>query len=163
MKTTIHVGIIGILLSLSAVIQAAEVNIAVIDTDRILRESAPALKAGKKLEREFEPRNKELIKLSDQIRLLNKRLEGKLSESVRRDHERELIRLNQEFQRMQLAFNEDMARRRNEEVSKLNTTVTATINALAEKEKIDLVLQEAVYRSKRIDITDEALKYLADK
>lgn len=158
-----HVSLIGILLSLSVVTQAAEINIAVIDTDRILRESAPALRAGKKLEREFEPRNKELIKLSDQIRLLNKKLEGKLSESIRRGHERELIRLNQEFQRMQVAFNEDMARRRNEEVSKLNTTVTATINALAEKEKIDLVLQEAVYRSKRIDITDEALKYLADK
>ena len=37
------------------------------------------------------------------------------------------------------------------------------IQQIAEAEKYDLILQEAVYRSPRIDITDKVLKALADK
>lgn len=164
MKTFPRLCIIGFFLAMSAWVEAREVKIAVVDTERILRESAPAIRAGKKLEREFEPRRKELVKFSTQIRDLQQKLENdKLPEATRRATERELLRLNQDFQRMQMEFNEDMTTRRNEEISTLNATVTKAIEQLAEKEQIDLVLQEAVYRSKRIDITDQALQYLADK
>lgn len=37
------------------------------------------------------------------------------------------------------------------------------IQSIAEAEKYDLILQEAVYKSARIDITDKVLKALADK
>ena len=36
------------------------------------------------------------------------------------------------------------------------------IKQIAEAEKYDLILQEAVYRSPRIDITDKVIKALAD-
>ena len=154
---------LGMLIAMMACVQAADINIAVIDTDRILRESAPAVRAGKKLEREFAPRKEVLVKLSAQIHRLQQIEKGKPNEATQRSNEREFLRLNQDFQRMQLEFNEDMNTRRNEELSMLNATVTKAIQELAEKEHIDLVLQEAVYRSKRIDITDKALQYLSDK
>jgi outer membrane protein len=156
--------VLGVFISLTSCVYATDIKIAVVNTDRILRESAPAVRAGKKLESEFAPRKKELVRLSSQLRNLQQQLEkGKLDEAARRTTERELLRLNQDFQRIQLEFNEDMTTRSNEELSTLNATVTKAIQQLAEEENIDLVLQEAVYRSKRIDITDKALKYLSDK
>ena len=41
--------------------------------------------------------------------------------------------------------------------------VCKAIQQIAEAEKFDLILQEAVYISARIDITDRVLKALADK
>jgi outer membrane protein len=154
------------LLSLFFVLQsqAAHLKVAFVNTERILRESAPAIRAGKKLENEFEPRKKELIKRSTQLQQLQSQLKkDKASEQARRTQEREMLRLEQELKRMQLEFNEDTATRRNEELSKLNSTVTKAIEQLVEKEKIDLVLQEAVYHSERIDVTDHILRYLLDK
>ena len=156
--------ILGIFMALTSCVYATDLKIAVVNTDRILRESAPAVRAGEKLEAEFAPRKEELVKLSSQLRSLQQQLEkGKLNEVARRAKERELLRLNQNFQFMQLKFNEDMKTRSNEELSTLNATVTKAIQQLAEEESIDLVLQEAVYRSERIDITDKTLKYLSDK
>lgn len=158
------VKILGIFMALTSCVYATDLKIAVVNTDRILRESAPAVRAGEKLEAEFAPRKEELVKLSSQLRSLQQQLEkGKLNEVARRAKERELLRLNQNFQFMQLKFNEDMKTRSNEELSTLNATVTKAIQQLAEEESIDLVLQEAVYRSERIDITDKTLKYLSDK
>jgi outer membrane protein len=37
------------------------------------------------------------------------------------------------------------------------------IQKIAETEKFDLILQEAVYISPRLDITDKVIKALADK
>jgi outer membrane protein len=156
--------LIGIFISLMSYAYATDFKIAVVNTDRILRESAPAVRAGKKLESEFAPRKEKLIKLSSQLRHLQQQLEkGKLDEAARSKTEQALLQLEQDFQRIQLEFNKDMTTRSNEELSTLNTIVTKAIQQLAEKENIDLVLQEAVYRSKRIDITDQALKYLSDK
>jgi outer membrane protein len=156
--------LIGIFISMMSYAYATDFKIAVVNTDRILRESAPAVRAGKKLESEFAPRKEKLIKLSSQLRHLQQQLEkGKLDEAARSKTEQALLQLEQDFQRIQLEFNKDMTTRSNEELSTLNTIVTKAIQQLAEKENIDLVLQEAVYRSKRIDITDQALKYLSDK
>lgn len=161
MKTIRSLIFITFLGGCNALLSAADFPIAVVDTERILRESAPALRAGKRLESEFEPRKKVLVRLSDQLKKMEDN--NKLPESKLRQQEREFIRINQDLQRLQLEFNEDMTRRRNEELNMLNAVVTKAIEELAEKEGIDLVLQEAVYRSKRIDITDKVLKYLSDK
>ncbi|MHB9118632.1 MAG: OmpH family outer membrane protein, partial [Burkholderiales bacterium] len=53
--------------------------------------------------------------------------------------------------------------RRNEELSSVQERANKVIMSIAESEKIDLILQEAVYASPRIDITDKVLKALSDK
>lgn len=144
--------------------QAADLKIGFIDADRINRESVPAERATKKLEKEFAPREQELRKLEGQIKGLQGQLEKDgltMSESDRRAKETELGRQTREFQRLQREFREDLNLRRNEELAALFERANRVIKQVAESEKYDLILQEAVYRSPRIDITEKVLKALA--
>jgi outer membrane protein len=86
-----------------------------------------------------------------------------MSESQRRDREAELGRLTRDLQRMQREFREDLNLRKNEELASVLQRANQVIQQIAEAEKFDLILQEAVYRSPRIDITDKVIKALADK
>lgn len=147
---------------------ADEIKIGVVDTERILAESAPALRALKKIEKEFLPRDQELGKLASQAKALQETLEkdGKtMPEADRRSKERELASLNREYQRAQRQMREDLTLRQNDEVAALQLTATKAIQVIAETEKYDLILplRDLVYRSQRIDITEKVLKALADK
>lgn len=145
-------------------LHAADLKIGFIDSDRINRESAPAERATKKLEKEFAPREQELRKMDQQAKALQAQLERDgvtMSESERRSREQELGRLSREFQRMQREFREDLNLRRNEELATLFERANRVIREIAESEKYDLILQEAVYRNPRIDVTEKVLKALA--
>jgi outer membrane protein len=67
-----------------------------------------------------------------------------------------------DFQRMQREYREDLNLRRNQELATLFERANRVIKQIAESEKYDLILQEAVYRNPRIDITDKVLKALAE-
>src|SRR3954462_9715238 len=143
---------------------AADLKIGFIDADRINRESVPAERATKKLEKEFAPREADLRKIENQIKSLQGQLEKDgltMSETDRRAKETELGRQTREFQRLQREFREDLNLRRNEELASLFERANRVIKQVAESEKYDLIVQEAVYRSPRIDITDKVLKALA--
>jgi len=145
---------------------AAESKIGFVNTERIFRESAPAVRASKKLEKEFAVREQEIQKMAKQFRELQAHLEKEtvtMSEGERRNKERDLANLNRDLQRSQREFREDLNVRQNEERAAFQDRVNKAIGDLAEKEKFDLVLQEAVYVSNRIDITDKVLRALADK
>jgi len=146
--------------------QAAELKLGFVNTERIFRESAPAVRASKKLEKEFAARDQEIQKMAKQFRDLQAHLEKEnvtMSETERRNKERDLANLNRDLQRAQREFREDLNIRQNEERAAFQERVNRAIGELAEKEKFDLILQEAVYVSGRIDITDKVLKALADK
>jgi outer membrane protein len=150
--------------SLAVPARAAEIKIGFIDADRINRESVPAERATKKLEKEFAPREQELRKLEQQIKALQGQLEKDgltMNETDRRNKEQELGRQTREFQRLQREFREDLNLRRNEELAALFERANKVIKQIAETEKFDLILQEAVYRNPRIDITEKVLKALA--
>lgn len=144
--------------------QVADVRIGFVDTERILREAAPAVRAQKRLEKDFAPRDQELQRLAARAKDLQVSLEKEgltLSESERNKREQELARLTQQFQRLQREFREDLNIRRNEEMASVLERVNTVIKRIAESDKLDLVFQEAVYRSPRIDITEKVLKALA--
>lgn len=153
-------------LTLTASASAAEIKIGFVNTERVFREAAPALKAQKKLEKEFAGREQELQKMARQAKELQTYLEREgvtISETERRNKERDLANLNRDFQRAQREFREDLNLRRNEELGAVHDRARKTIMEIAEKEKFDLVLEEAVYFSPRIDITERVLKALSDK
>ena len=150
--------------NLLAPAHAADIKIGFIDADRVNRESVPAERATKKLEKEFAPREQDLRKLELQIKNLQAQLEKDgltMGESDRRSKETELGRQTREFQRLQREFSEDLNLRRNEELASLFERANKVIRQIAESEKFDLILQEAVYRSPRIDITEKVLKALS--
>jgi len=148
----------------NAPVAAAELKIGFIDAERINRDSAPAERASKKLEKEFSPREADLRKLEQQIKGLQAQLEKDgltMSETDRRNREQDLANQSREFQRKQREYREDLNLRRNEELAGLFERANRVIKQIAETEKYDLIVQEAVYRSSRIDITDKVLKALA--
>ncbi|MCX7193053.1 MAG: OmpH family outer membrane protein [Proteobacteria bacterium] len=143
---------------------AGDFKVGVVDTERVLRESAPAMKAEKKIEKEFSGRDQEIKKTMKQTKdlqaLLEKDASG-LSEADHRNKERELSALNVNLQRMQREFREDLSLRKNEELAIVLERANKAIQSIAETEKYDLILQEAVYRNPKIDITDKVIKNLA--
>ena len=145
--------------------EAADMKIGFVDVERISRESAPAERASKQLEKEFAPRQQELQRREARIKELQGQLEREamtMTESDRRAKEQELARTNVEFQRMQREFREDLTIRRNQEIQGLMERANRVIRKIAEAGKFDLVIQDAVYRDPRIDITDQVLKALAE-
>lgn len=157
---------LGLLLTVSGAPALAQdaPRIAVVHTERILREAVPAKAAQQKLEQEFGKRDKELQELGARLKGANDRLErdaAVLSDAERARRQREVAELDKEFQRRQREFREDLNQRRNEELSLVVERVNRVIRQLAEQEKYDLVLQEAVYFSGRIDMTEKVLRALS--
>ena len=144
---------------------AQGMKIGFVNTERVFREAAPAKRAQQKLEQLFAARNAELAALEKRGRDLQSELErdGSMGEAVRRDKERQLADISQKFQRLQREIREDLNLRRNEELAAVQERATRVINQIAEQEKFDLVVQEAVFASSRIDITDKVIRALADK
>ena len=140
-------------------------KIGFVHTERVFREAAPARRAQQKLEQLFAARNAELAALEKRGRDLQGELERdtSLNENARRDKERQLADISQKFQRLQREIREDLNLRRNAELAAVQERATRVINQIAEQEKFDLVVQEAVFASSRIDITDKVIRALADK
>ena len=159
--------ILAVMLALAAfAAQAAELKVGFVNTERVFREAAPAKRAQQKLEREFAARNAELAKVEKQGRDLQNELEREnvtMPEATRREKERQLADISRNFQRLQREIREDLNLRRNEELASVQERATRVINQIAGEEHFDLIVQEAVFASSRIDITEKVIKALADK
>lgn len=144
---------------------SAEIKIGFVNSQRILADAPQAAKAKKKIEKEFEKRDQELQRLAKQLQTLQETMEKNsvtMSETDRRNKEREFGELNREFQRRQREFKEDLNLRQNEEMAAIFDKVNKVIKNIAETEKFDLIIQEAVFAGPRIDITDRIIKALGD-
>ncbi|WP_174904965.1 OmpH family outer membrane protein [Burkholderia latens] len=153
-------------LALSAATAHAQdvARIAAVNSDRILRESAPAKAAQTKLEAEFAKRDKDLQDLAARLKSMSDSLDkngASLSAADRAQKQRDLAQLDTDFQRKQREFREDLNQRRNEELAAVLERANKVIKQIAEQQNYDLIVQEAVYVSPRIDITDKVLKALA--
>jgi outer membrane protein len=146
---------------------AADYKIGFVNTERLFREAAPAKRAQQKLEKEFAARDAEIQKMSKQVRDLQAALEKDgvtMSETDRRNKERDLANLSRDLQRGQREFREDLNLRRNEELASVQERANKVIQQIAEAEKFDLILQDpVVFASQKIDITEKVVKALADK
>ena len=119
-----------------------------------------------KLEAEFSKRDKELQDTGARLKSMAERLErdaAVMSDSDRQRRQREYADLEKDFQRKQREFREDLNQRRNEELAKVIERANQVIKQIAEQEKYDVILQEAVVVSPRIDITDKVIKALEGK
>jgi outer membrane protein len=134
-----------------------------VNTERILRDAAPAQRAQKKIESEFKKRDQELAQIAAELKRMQDDLDKNavtMSESQRRNKEREFADLNRDFQRKQREFREDLNQRRNEELAQVVAEANRVIKQIAEQEKFDIIFQDAVFASPRIDITDKVIKAL---
>ena len=85
-----------------------------------------------------------------------------MSESERRTKEKDLNELSREFQRKQREFREDLNLRQNEENAAIIEKANKAIKQLADAEKYDLIVQDVVWVSPKLDITDKIIKTLSE-
>lgn len=145
---------------------AAELKIGFVNIERLLRDSVPATRASKKLEKEFSARELDIQKQLKQFKDLQTLLVKEnvtMSEADRRNKERDLANLNRDLQRVQREAREDYNTRQNEERVIFQERVNKVIHDMAEREKFDVILFDAIYVSPRADVTDKVLRLLADK
>lgn len=142
---------------------AQEFKIGIVNLDRIVREATPAKAAQTKLEQEFVKREKEIAELGNQLKAASERLEREaptLAESQRASRQKQLVDQDREFQRKRREFQEDLNSRKNEELQLIIDRANRAVKALAEAEKYDLIIQEAVYINPKHDITEKVIRQL---
>jgi outer membrane protein len=147
----------------SPVLQAADIKLGYIDIDRIRRDGAVFVNAQKRLEKEFGPRQAEIRKRIERHRQLQLALdqgEQTMTESDKKQKERELAKLTQDIQRDQRDLQEEFNQRRNQEYIAADERALKIVQAIGKTEKFDLILQDAVYASTQVDITAKVLKGL---
>lgn len=138
-------------------------RIGFVNTERILREANIAKSAQQKLEQEFSRRDKEVQEMAARLKQMSERLDREAAvtpDADRLRRQREFADLDKEFQRKQREFREDLNQRRNEELASVVERANRVIKQIAEQEKYDLILQESVFASARIDLTEKVLRTL---
>jgi outer membrane protein len=129
----------------------------------VLRDAAPAKAAQSKLEAEFSKREKELNEIGGRLKAAGEKFEKEgptLAESERVRRQRDLVDQDQVFQRKRAEFRDDLNQRKNEEMSAVVERANRVIKQIFETEKYDLIVQDAVFASARVDITDKVIKSL---
>ena len=142
---------------------AQEFKVGIVYLDRIFREANSAKAAQTKLEQEFGKREKELNDIATQIKTSSDKFEREaptLSETQRNTRQKQLLDQDRDLQRKRREFQEDLNARKNEELQQLIERANKVVKTLAETEKYDLIVQEAVYVNPKHDITDKVLRLL---
>ncbi len=156
--------LLGLALGCASLLAVAQdFKVGFVSTERIFRESSAAKAAQGKLEQEFAKREREVETLGNQLKTASEKLEKEaptLSEAQRGNRQRQLMEMDREFQRKRREFQEDLNLRKNEELQVVLERANRVIRQVAEAEKYDLIIQEAVYIHPRHDITDKVISGL---
>ena len=142
---------------------AQEFKIGFVNTDRIFKEANTAKAAQVKLEQEFSKREKELQDIGTSLKTSADKLEREsptLSEGQRATRQKQIVDQDRDFQRKRREFQEDLNARKNEELQQVLERANRVVKSVAEAEKYDLVVQEAVYINPKHDITDKVIRAL---
>lgn len=167
MKKTVPVLLMVSLISLgwlSSAAEAAELKLGFVNAAKVLEEAPQAKDARERLEREFAPRDKELVSAQQDLKKMEDKLArdgAVMSESEQRKVEREILNAKREIKRSQDEFREDFNIRRNEEFGKLQRRVYEAIVSLAKQDNFDVIFGDGViFASERVDVTDKILERL---
>ena len=157
------VAVAAALAAAATLAQAQELKIGYVNSEQVLRDANPAKAAQTRLQAEFGKREKELADQGTRLKAAGDKLEKDaptLSESERSRRQRELLDQDREFQRKRREFQEDLNQRKNEELSVVVERANRVIKQIFDTEKYDLILQDAIHASPRIDITRKVIDAL---
>jgi outer membrane protein len=146
-----------------AAVQAEEVRLGFVSTERVLKEASTAKAAQTKLEQEFSKREKELVDLGNNIKTSADKFEKEaptLPETQRQSRQKQILEQDRDFQRKRREFQEDLNARKNEELQLVIQRANKVIKDIAIAEKYDFIFQDAVYVNPKHDVTDKVIKAL---
>ena len=143
---------------------AEDYRIGVLHVERILQQSAAAKAAHDRIEQEFKARDTDIALREQEVRDAAAQLEKArvtLSADERGSRERALETRTREVQRLRQQFAEDLRGRQFEELDKLKERLDRVLTRYAKERNFDLILQDALYVGRSVDITDDIIKALA--
>ena len=142
---------------------ADEYKIGVIHVERILQQSEPAKAAHDRIEQEFKGRDADITRKERDVRSAAAQLEQDgptLAAEERASRERALELQTRDVQRLRQQFAEDLRARQFEELDKLKERLDKVLTEYAKERNYDLILQDALYVGRVVDITDDVIKAL---
>jgi len=144
-------------------VMAQELKIGYVNSERVLREATPAKAALARMESDFMKRQKDLADQGTKLKAAADKLDKDaptLPEAERTRRQRELVEQDRDLQRKQREFQEDLNQRRNEETASLVERANKVIKQIFDAEKYDVILQDVVFASAKVDITEKVIKAL---
>lgn len=150
-------------LSLTLGASADELKIGYVNAERVLREAAPAKAAQAKLESEFKRRETELNDTGARLKAAMDKLDKDgptLSEAERDRRQRDLSDQQRDFDRKRRELLEDLNQRKNEELAAVTERASKVIKQIFEQGKYDLIVQDVVFASPKVDITQKVIDAL---
>ncbi len=160
-RTTIQLFLLAIIVAIP--LQAQAQNIAIVEGNRIMQESPQGKAVKQQLESEFAERDRELKARIEGFQGKESELQKNavlLSADELQEQSDDLGKLKRELQRDLQSLNEDIASAEKKGIAKVEKLIYDVIVEIAKAKNIDLVLQQAVYASDAINLTDEVLKQL---
>ena len=165
MNTSLKMGLAAAaaMAMMAAPVAAQELKIGYVNSEKVLREATPAKAAQAKLEAEFGKRERELNDTAAKLKTAADKLDKDaptLAEVERNRRQRELVEQDRDLQRKRREFQEDLGQRKNEELASVVERANRVIKQIFDAEKYDLILQEVVFASTKVDITDKVIRVL---
>jgi outer membrane protein len=148
----------------AAVPAAAEIKVGFVNVPKVLDQAPQAQAADQRLEKEFGPRDSEILGMKRELVKMNEEMaknSAVMSVAERQRQEAEMRQMRREIRRLEDEFREDVNLRRSQELGKLQRLVVEVIQRLAKAEKFDLIISDGViYAGERVDITDQIINRL---
>lgn len=142
----------------------AELKLGFVNVPRVLDQAPQARAADERLEKEFGPRDSEVVRMKRDLVAQNDKLAKNaavMSVPERQRQESDLRQMRREIRRLEDEFREDVNLRRSQELGKLQRLVVEVIQNLAKAEKFDLIISDGViYAGEAVDITDKVIARL---
>jgi len=145
-------------------VNAEDYKLGAVNAIRVLEKSPQADTARGIIEKEFAPRDAQLVAQQKEIKAMEDKVvkDGAImSEDERSKLERDIINKKRDLKREQDEFREDFNFRRNEEFANIQRDIVAAIQQVAKDNNYDVVLSDGViYASPKVDISDLVIEYL---
>jgi outer membrane protein len=156
----------GAMVLAAAPAHAQEIKIGFIDAPRVERDSVQGQRASEILKQEFGPREQEILDLQREIAEARARFESErnsLSERELVEKWKPIGAMMKQSDRMAYAMQENLRLRKSQIMVDFLRERAAAIETVGKAENFDLVVQEAIFSSNRIDITDQVLAEMAKR
>lgn len=165
MNKIIKMVLVGVMpLFLALPVAAADLKLGYVDAVKLFQEAPQAAQSEVMLREEFATREKELLASQAKAQELDDRLRRDamvMSESARKKVDNELTSLSRDIRRNQEEFREDLNRRRNEEIAKVQEFIKQVIDKIGREEGFDLIFFEGIaFANPELEITLKVLTRL---
>jgi outer membrane protein len=158
---SVAIGIAAMLMAMSAF--ADDYKIGVMHVERIMRQSKPAREAQTRIEQEFKARDADITRKEQEVQAAAAQFAKDrvtLSPGDAAERERVLDLRTREVQRLRQQFAEDLRGRQFEELDKLKARLDHVLTQYAKDNHFDLILRDALFVGRAVDITDDVIKGL---